>query len=103
VTSLKWIDTDKAVSLRNSGLPWSRVAELLGSTVFLVRRALAKAGHEFDDRYQTDKVKPLLTTFQLDRVTRLRQAGASWKELGRMLNIDWLKLKRYVYRVRRKA
>lgn len=101
MTSLKPINTAKAASLRDGGLPWSRVAELLDSTVFLVRRALADAGYKRDKRYQTDKRKPLMTERQLVRVTRLREAGATWKELSRITGIDARKLERYVKRNRR--
>lgn len=98
MTSLVPVDTDLAVRLRRAGLPWHEVAEKCGTTLHLVRRALAKAGIDRDSRYQspTRKPKGLLSSFQLARMKRLKAAGATWKELGRITGIDPRRLENYV-------
>ena len=92
------IDTDRAIDLRNSGLPWHAVATRCGSTVHLIRRALAAAGYKRDKRYQSPlrKSTGLLPSYELARMKRLKAAGATWKELGRITGIDFRKLERYV-------
>jgi hypothetical protein len=93
------IDTGRAISLRDSGLPWHAVATQCNSTVHLVRRALAAAGYKHDKRYLSlvrRCRKELLSAHELDRMKRLKAAGATWKELGRITGIDCRKLERYV-------
>lgn len=101
MTSLEVIDTDLAMDLRAKGLPWHAVAEGCSSTMHLVRRALAAAGYKHDKRYQSLVRRcrtGLLTACELDRMKRLKAAGATWKELGRITGIDAGKLERYVKR-----
>lgn len=99
MTSLVQVDTDLGMRLRDEGLPWHAVAEACGSTMHLLRRALAAAGYKHDKRYQSlvrKCRKELLTGHQLDRMKRLKAAGATWKELGRITGIDPGRLERYV-------
>ena len=99
MTSLVAVDTDLAVRLRGAGLPWHEVADKCGTTLHLVRRALAKAGIDRDSRYQSykrKKPKDLLSPYQLTRMKRLKAAGATWKELGRITGIDPRRLENYV-------
>lgn len=99
MTSLVPVDTDLAVRLRGAGLPWHEVAEKCGTTLHFVRRALVKAGIDRDSRYQSHKrkkLKDLLSECELARMKRLKAAGATWKELGRITGIDHRKLERYV-------
>lgn len=99
MTSLVPVNTDLAIKLREAGFPWHEVAKRCGSTFHLVRKALAKAGISTDNkRYQSPKRSNagLLTPYQLARVQRLRAAGATWKELGRITAIDPGRLKYYV-------
>lgn len=101
MTSLIAIDTDLAMELRARGLPWHAVASGCGSTMHLVRRALAAAGYKHDKRYQslTRKCrKELLSAHELGRIRRLKTAGATWKELGRITGIDPRRLENYVKR-----
>jgi hypothetical protein len=98
VTSLVEINTDRAIELRESGFPWRVVATRCKSTVYLVRSALGKVGYNQCKRYQTTTRydSKLLSTYQLARMKRLKEAGATWKELGRITNIDPGKLQRHV-------
>lgn len=98
MTSLAPVDTDLAIRLRGAGLPWHEVAEKCGTTLHLVRRALAKAGVIPDGYYQSPKRKPkgLLSGYELNRMKRLKAAGATWKELGRITGIDPRRLENYV-------
>lgn len=99
MTSLIPIDTDLAMELRAKGLPWHAVASACNTTMHLIRRALAAAGYKHDKRYQSlvrKCRKELLTGHQLDRMKRLKAAGATWKELGRITGIDPGRLERYV-------
>ncbi len=99
MTSLADIDTDLAMDLRAKGLPWHAVATRCDSTMHLIRRALAKAGYKFDDRYQSlvrKCRKELLSAHELDRMKRLKAAGATWKELGKITGINYGRLERYV-------
>lgn len=100
MTSLKSINVDQAVKLRRSGLPWCDVAEKCDSTIYLLLRALSKAGIARDNLYNSPKRKidKVLSDCELNRMKRLKEAGATWKELGRITGIDWGKLKRYVER-----
>ncbi len=101
VTSLVEVDTDLAMDLRAKGLPWHAVASQCESTMHLVRRALAAEGYNLDKRYQSlvrKCRKELLSACELERMKRLKAAGASWKELGRITGIDAGKLERYVKR-----
>ncbi len=101
MTSLVGVDTDLAMDLRPKGLPWHAVAAQCDSTMHLVRRALAKAGYKLDKRYQSlvrKCRKELLSVCELERMKRLKAAGATWKELGRLTGIDAGKLERYVKR-----
>lgn len=88
------IDTDLAMNLRRKGQPWHVVAAAVGSTVYFVRKALTEARIVHWRRYQS--APPLLTKFKLEKVKRLKAAGATWKELGRITGIDPGKLERYV-------
>jgi hypothetical protein len=94
------IDTDLAIDLRARGLPWHAVATECGSTEHLVRNALAAVGYTRDKRYQSliRRRKGLLTVCELGRIKRLKAAGATWKELGRITGIDHGVLERYVKR-----
>lgn len=98
MTSLVEIDTDRAIELRESGLPWRLVAARCKSTVYLVRTALGAVGYNQCKRYQTMTRfdSKLLSPYQLARMKRLKSAGATWKELGRIMNIEHGKLERYV-------
>jgi hypothetical protein len=98
MTSLVEIDTDRAIELRESGLPWHTVAARCKSTVYLVRTALGAVGYNPCKRYQTMTRydSKLLSPYQLARMKRLKVAGATWKELGRIIGIDAGKLERYV-------
>lgn len=98
MTSLVDIDTDRAIELRESGLPWHLVAARCKSTVYLVRSALGAVGYNQCKRYQTVTRydSRLLSPYQLSRMKRLKLAGATWKELGRITGIDAGKLERYV-------
>lgn len=99
MTSLLPVNTDLALRLREAGHPWHEVARRCGSTLYLVRKALQKSGFPCDSkRYQSRVRKPaaLLTSYQLGRVRRLKAAGATWKELGRLTGIDPRRLARYV-------
>lgn len=101
MTSLVEIDTDLAIDLRERGLPWHAVATQCGSTMHLIRRALAAAGYTHDKRYQSLVRRcrtQLLTACELDRIKRLKAAGATWKELDRITGIDAGRLERYVKR-----
>lgn len=100
MTSLEIVDTDLAMDLRAKGLPWHAVAEGCGSTMHLVRRALVAAGYKHDKRYQSlARFCPgLVSDTELARIKRLKAAGATWKELGRITGIDYAKLERYVKR-----
>lgn len=99
MTSHAVIDTELAIDLRKRGLPWYVVAEHCKSTIYLVRRALSAAGITHWKRYQTgERYNRLLTPHALSRVKRLKAAGATWKELGRITGIDPGKLQRYVNR-----
>jgi hypothetical protein len=96
MTSHAEIDTDLAIDLRKKGEPWHAVARQCGSTAYLVRKALSVAGFRWWKRYQ-DGPK-LLTAHKLAKVKRLKEAGATWKELGRIMGVDPVKLERYVKR-----
>lgn len=99
MTSLIPVDTRLALRLREAGFPWHEVAKRCGSTFHLIRKALAKAGIPTDNkRYQSPKRSNarLLTPYQLVRMRRLKAAGATWKELGRITGIDPGRLKYYV-------
>jgi len=98
MTSLIEINTDRTIELRESGLPWHAVAKRCKSTVYLVRSALGAVGYNQCKRYQTTTVydSKLLSVYQLARMKRLKEAGATWKELGRITGIDPGKLQRYV-------
>lgn len=98
MTSLAPVNTDWAIRLRQAGHPWHEVARRCGSTLYLVRKALEKSGFTCDShRYRSRVRKPaaLLTPYQLARVRRLKAAGATWKELGRLTGIDPKRLARY--------
>lgn len=98
MTSLIEIDVDLAMDLRAKGLPWHAVATQLESTMHLIRRALVAAGYT-DKRYQSlvrKCRKELLSASELDRMKRLKAAGATWKELGKITGINYGRLERYV-------
>lgn len=99
MTSLVPVDVRLALRLREAGFPWQEVARRCGSTFHLVRKALAKAGVSTDNkRYRSPKRSHdgLLTPYQLVRMQRLKAAGATWKELGRITGIDPGRLKYYI-------
>lgn len=98
VTSLVEVDTDLAMELRGKGLPWHAIATQCDSTMHLIRRALVAAGYT-DKRYQSlvrKCRKEMLSAHELDRMKRLKAAGATWKELGRIKGIDPRRLEWYV-------
>lgn len=88
------IDTDLAIDLRRRGLPWHEVAAQVGATVYYVRQALTEAGIRHWRRYHGGP--PLLSKHKLEKMKRLKAAGATWKELGRITGIDPTTLERYV-------
>ena len=99
MTSLIPVNTDWALRLREAGHSWNEVARRCGSTIYLVRKALEKAGLvAAGKRYRSRARKPqaLLTPFQRARVRRLKAAGATWKELGRLTGVDHKRLAKYI-------
>lgn len=96
MTSHVEIDTDRAIDLRKKGESWHVVAAECGSTRYLVRKALSAVGFRWWKRYQDGPA--LLTPHKLAKAKRLKEAGATWKELGRIMGVDPVKLERYVKR-----
>lgn len=92
------IDADLAIDMCKQGMTWKSLAAEFHTTVYLLRKELTAAGKKHWKRY-TDggRYAPkLLTPHQLQRMKRLKAAGATWKELGRLMNIDPTRLERYV-------
>lgn len=88
------IDTDLAMDLRRKGLSWRAVATEVGATIYFLKQALRRDGVRYWGRYKEGP--PLLTPHKLKKMKRLKDAGATWKELARISGIDATKLERYV-------
>lgn len=92
------IDTDLAIDLRKKGKTWKELAAEFQTTVYLLRKELTAAGIRHWKRY-TDggRYAPkLLSNHNLQRMKRLKAAGATWKELSKLTGIDPTRLERYV-------
>ena len=92
------LDLDLAIDLRKQGKTWRELASEFNTTVYLLRKELTAAGKKHWKRY-TDggRYAPkLLTPHQLQRMKRLKEAGATWKELSKLTGIDPTRLERYV-------
>lgn len=92
------IDLDLVMDMRKQGATWRTLAEEFRTTVYLLRKELTAAGKKHWKRY-TDggRFAPkLLSAHQLQRMKRLKAAGATWKELGKLMDIDPTRLERYV-------
>jgi len=92
------IDLDLVMDMRKQGKSWGALAAEFCTTAYRLRKALTAAGKKHWKRY-TDGgqyAPKLLSNHQLARMKRLKAAGATWKELGKLTSIDPVKLERYV-------
>lgn len=92
------IDPDLVMDMRKQGKSWNELAAEFRTSIYLLRKELTAAGKKHWKRY-TDggRFAPkLLSPHQLQRMKRLKAAGATWKELSKLTGIDPTKLERYV-------
>lgn len=92
------IDPDLVMDMRKQGKSWNELAAEFCTTVYRLRKELTAAGKQHWRRY-TDGGRfsnRLLSPYQLQRMKRLKAAGATWKELSKLTGIDPTRLERYV-------
>lgn len=92
------IDPDLVMDMRKQGKSWNELAAEFRTSIYLLRKELTASGKKHWKRY-TDGGRyatNLLSHYQLQRMKRLKAAGATWKELSKLTGIDPIRLERYV-------
>lgn len=96
-------DIDQALDMRRSGKPWYAIADELGITMHTLRKTLRDAGYDNDGKYCSQLRARIFKPDQVAKADRLYEAGATWKEIARLMNCNANTMMNYVYRMRKNA